>query len=107
MFVSAKEPVGTAQAVAAVFAKSAAVATPARADTGATAFAYDSFGKPGTIVSDQRIPAAGVRTIRFANNVRLNLKKTDFDQVGAPAGLPPGPRASRRRAPALSRPDPA
>ena len=47
VFVSAKQPVGPAQAVAAVFAKSAAVATPARADTGATAFAYDSFGKPG------------------------------------------------------------
>ena len=80
VFVSAKETVGTPQALAAVFAKSAATATPARADTGATAFAYDSFGKPGTVVSDQRIAAAGVRTIRFANNVRLSLKKTDFEQ---------------------------
>ena len=80
VFVSAKQPVGTPQQLSAAFAKSAAVATPARADTGATAFAYDSFGKAGTIVSDQRIAAAGVRTIRFANNVRLNMKKTDFEQ---------------------------
>ena len=80
VFVSAKAPVGTPQQLATVFAKSAAVATPARADTGAKAFAYDSFGKPGTVVSDQTIAAAGVRTIRFANNVRLNLKKTDFEQ---------------------------
>ena len=56
------------------------MATPARADQSATAFAYDSFGKPGTVVADSTIPAAGVRTIRFANNVRLNLKKTDFEQ---------------------------
>ena len=80
VFVSAKAPVGTAQQLAAVFAKSAAVATPARADSGAKAFAYDRFGTPGTIVSDKTIAAAGVRTIRFANNVRLNLKKTDFEQ---------------------------
>ena len=80
VFVSAKAPVGTPQQIAAVFAKSTAVATPARADQGATAFAYDSFGKPGMVVSDRTIAAAGVRTIRFANNVRLNLKKTDFEQ---------------------------
>lgn len=80
VFVAAKQPVGTAQELATVFAKSAAVATPARADTGIQKFAYDSFGTPGTVVSDQRIAAAGVRTIRFANNVRLNIKKTDFEQ---------------------------
>ena len=80
VFVSAKNPVGTPQQLAAAFAKSTTVATPARTDQGAKAFAYDSFGKAGTVVSDQGIAAAGVRTIRFANNVRLNLKKTDFEQ---------------------------
>jgi zinc protease len=80
VFVSAKQPVGSAQQLAAAFAKSSAAPTPARADTGLTAFAYDSFGKPGTIVSDTVIAAAGVRTITFANNVRLNLKRTDFEQ---------------------------
>src|SRR6185503_18691914 len=39
----------------------------------------DSFGKPGTIVADTRIADLGVRTVRFANNVRLNIKKTDFE----------------------------
>ncbi|MDQ3140431.1 MAG: insulinase family protein, partial [Pseudomonadota bacterium] len=79
VFVSSKLPVGTPQQLAASFLKSTTVPTPARADSGVTAFAYDSFGTPGTVVADQRI-AAGVRTIRFANNVRLNLKKTDFEQ---------------------------
>jgi len=80
VFVSAKEPVGPPQQIAAVFAKSKAVPVPAQADQSATAFAYDSFGKPGTVVADQMIASAGVRTIKFANNVRLNLKKTDFEQ---------------------------
>jgi zinc protease len=79
VFVSAKEPVGPTQQIAALFAKSKAVPTPAPADQSATAFAYENFGKPGTVVSDRTI-TAGVRTIQFANNVRLNLKKTDFEQ---------------------------
>ena len=80
VFVSAKQPVGTPQQLAGAYAKSAATPVPPRADTGVAAFAYDNYGKAGTIVADQRIVAAGVRTIRFANNVRLNIKKTDFEQ---------------------------
>ena len=38
-----------------------------------------SFGKPGTVAEDSSIADLGVRTIRFANNVRLNIKKTDFE----------------------------
>jgi zinc protease len=79
VFVSAKEPIGPPQQIAAISAKSKAVPTPAPADQSATAFAYDNFGNPGTVVSDRTI-TAGVRTIQFANNVRLNLKKTDFEQ---------------------------
>ncbi|KPF93834.1 peptidase M16 [Novosphingobium sp. AAP83] len=41
-------------------------------------FAYTSFGTPGTVVSDTTEPLYGIRTIRFANNVRLNLKRTDL-----------------------------
>lgn len=46
----------------------------------AQAFAYQDFGAPGSIVADSRIDDLGIRTIRFANNVRLNLKRTDFDK---------------------------
>jgi zinc protease len=41
-------------------------------------FAYTDFGEPGTVVSDTTEPLFGIRTIRFANNVRLNLKRTDL-----------------------------
>lgn len=79
--VSSKTPVeGGDAAVLAAFgaAKQIAVAAPAAATT--AAFAYDNFGTPGTVAADTTIADLGIRTITFANNVRLNLKKTDFEQ---------------------------
>jgi zinc protease len=43
-------------------------------------FAYGDFGKPGAIVSDRREPLLGIRMVRFANGVRLNLRHTDLDR---------------------------
>ncbi len=43
-------------------------------------FAYTEFGAPGTVVSDTREPLLGIRTVRFANGVRLNLKPTDLEK---------------------------
>lgn len=46
-------------------------------------FAYTDFGPAGTVVSDERDPVYDIRRVTFANNVRLNIKKTDLaeDQV--------------------------
>ncbi|HET9627928.1 MAG TPA: insulinase family protein [Novosphingobium sp.] len=44
------------------------------------AFAYTDFGPAGRVVADQREPALGIREIRFANGVRLNLKQTALEQ---------------------------
>ena len=41
-------------------------------------FGYDDFGSPGKVVSDTLDPLLGIRLIRFANGVRLNLKHTDL-----------------------------
>ncbi|MBV9529317.1 pitrilysin family protein, partial [Sphingomonas sp.] len=76
--VSAKQDVSSSD-LAAAFTASRAVAVAAPKDSAAQAFAYASFGKPGTVVEDKRIVDLGVRTVRFANNVRLNIKKTDFE----------------------------
>ncbi len=46
----------------------------------ATAFGYTSFGTPGTVASDTTEPVLGIRELRFANGVRLNLKRTDLDK---------------------------
>lgn len=43
-------------------------------------FAYTSFGPPGTVASDTREPLLGIREVRFANGVRLNLKHTDIEK---------------------------
>ncbi|MGI9377464.1 MAG: M16 family metallopeptidase [Tsuneonella suprasediminis] len=43
-------------------------------------FGYDDFGTPGTVVSDTISPVLGIREIRFANGVRLNLKQTDLQK---------------------------
>jgi len=42
------------------------------------AFAYTNFGRPGKVVSDKRLADIDTRLVQFANNVRLNIKKTTF-----------------------------
>lgn len=41
-------------------------------------FAYTNFGRPGKVVSDTRLADIDTRLVMFANNVRLNIKKTTF-----------------------------
>lgn len=43
-------------------------------------FAYTDFGAPGRVVSDTTEPVLGIRELRFANGVRLNLKRTDLQK---------------------------
>ncbi len=79
--VSTKTPIDGGEAtVASALRASAAQAVAAPAAGAAATFAYDDFGAPGQVVSDTTIADLGIRTVRFANNVRLNLKRTDFEQ---------------------------
>ena len=55
-----------------------AVAPPV--STANQAFAHSDFGAAGKVVADSRITDLDIRTLRFANNVRLNIKKTDFEK---------------------------
>ncbi|UOR15412.1 M16 family metallopeptidase [Qipengyuania aquimaris] len=79
--VSTKQPIaGGDTAILAALGSSQAVAL-APPEAGQTAeFAYKDFGTPGTVVSDETVDDLGFRQLRFANNVRLNLKTTDFEQ---------------------------
>jgi len=77
--VTAKELEGGADAVAAVYNESATLAVAEPEDVTVSAFAYDDWGMPGTVVSDTMIDDLGIRTVTFANNVRLNIKQTDFE----------------------------
>jgi zinc protease len=79
--VSAKKPIdGGTGAILAALRASTEIAVAAPTEAANAAFAYDNFGKPGKIVSDERVDDLGIRRIRFANNVMLNIKTTDFQK---------------------------
>ncbi|MFP6874569.1 MAG: insulinase family protein [Verrucomicrobiales bacterium] len=50
-------------------------------------FAYTHFGKPGKVVDRIEIEDLGITQLRFANNVRLNLKRTDFEKDSISIGV--------------------
>lgn len=80
IFLSTKQTSGTSSDdILAAYAASRAVAVAAPVARQASAFAYTDFGPAGTVVADTVIPDLGIRTIRFANGVLLNLKKTEFE----------------------------
>jgi zinc protease len=70
----------------------------------AAQFAYTDFGKPGAVVSDTRTPDLGIREVRFANGVMLNLKKTDLetDRVRVSLAIDGGDRLATRANPLAS-----
>ena len=79
--VTVKKPIeGGADAILAGLTASQQVAVAAPAEAQSVAFAYDDFGTPGRVVSDERVEDLGIRRIRFANNVMLNIKTTDFQK---------------------------
>jgi zinc protease len=51
----------------------------APAAVAARAFGYSDFGVPGTVAADRVEPRTGIREVRFANGVRLNLKRTALE----------------------------
>jgi zinc protease len=73
------EPNGE-QKLVAVFNDSAKVAVAAPSASVTAAFAHSDYGPAGKVVSDSRIADLDIRAVRFANNVRLNIKKTDFEK---------------------------
>lgn len=77
-FTGKSAPEGGSGALrAAVEAAFAREVTPPE-DNGIAEFAYTDFGTPGTVVEDGEIQDFGIRTLRFANGVRVNLKPTDL-----------------------------
>jgi zinc protease len=63
----------------AAYAASRATAVEARADEAALTFGYTDFGPKGKVASRTRLQDLDATLIQFENNVRLNMKKTDFE----------------------------
>nr|WP_298926469.1 M16 family metallopeptidase [uncultured Erythrobacter sp.] len=77
-FTGRTAPEGGEAGLRQAFADGMALPIEAPEDNGIAEFAYDSFGEPGSIVSDELHEELGIRKITFANGVRLNLKQTDI-----------------------------
>lgn len=82
LFTGRRAPDGGESALRAAWNAAMAAPLPTVLDSAPEPFAYTDFGPAGTVVSDTREPAMGIRQIRFANNVRLNLKHTDLAARG-------------------------
>jgi zinc protease len=81
IFVSAGQPItGGDTAIAATFEESRKTDVAAPAKLESKQFPYADFGKPGQVAERNEIADLEVTTVRFANGVRLNLKKTAFEK---------------------------
>lgn len=80
LYVTAKqEPAGGLAAIRESYIASQQTALSKPETVDAIDFAYEDFGPSGDVVKDTRIDDLDIRTVIFANNVRLNIKKTDFE----------------------------
>lgn len=73
-------PVGGAEAIRKAWNEAAKAKLTQNDATANAGFAYTDFGPAGTVVADSTEAALGIRQLRFANGVRLNLKHTDLDK---------------------------
>ena len=79
-FQGRKAPEGGEAALRAAWDEVARTPLKLSAVKAAGSFGYGDFGVPGSVASDGLEPQLGIRTIRFANGVRLNLKHTELDK---------------------------
>lgn len=74
-----KESATPEQTVAAAYEASHATLVKPPEKTASETFAYTNFGPAGTVVRHDHVEDLDVHLVEFANGVRLNLKKTDFE----------------------------
>ena len=65
--------------IVAAYNASRAIPVTAPDTSNAADWGYTDFGKPGNVVKREHIADLDIELVTFANGVRLNLKKTDFE----------------------------
>lgn len=73
-------PKGGAQALRAAWDEGMAAELLRDEEVSLNAFSYGDFGPAGKVVADTVEPVMGIRTLRFANGVMLNLKPTELER---------------------------
>ena len=74
------DPVGGTGAIRAAWREALKEEVAQESPADLAGFAYTDFGHPGVVISDTREAALGIREIRFANGVMLNLKRTELEK---------------------------
>ncbi|WP_288486095.1 insulinase family protein [uncultured Novosphingobium sp.] len=74
------DPAGGAPAIRAAWDEAMRAELAQMSSTDLAGFAYTDFGPAGVVATDTREPALGIRQVRFANGVMLNLKKTALEK---------------------------
>ena len=73
-------PDGGAEALRGVWDEGVRAPIASAAEVSLAEWAYTDFGPPAAIVSDATEPLLGIRTLTFANGLRLNLKRTELQR---------------------------
>jgi zinc protease len=76
---AAASPELAERAITAAYDKSRTAAVAAPAARAEAVWAYGDWGTPGKVASREHIADLDIELISFANGVKLNLKKTDFE----------------------------
>ena len=95
------EPEGGAKAIRKAWNEAERAPLLRGAEIADASFAYTDFGPAGEIASDTRDAKLGIRELRFANGVRLNIKRTDIekDRVHVRVSVDGGDRLNTREEP--------
>lgn len=81
LVLSTKEaPDDAAETLAKLYKESSATTVMPPAARELIPFGYTDFGTPGTVAKTVDVEDLGITQIKLANNVRINLKKTDFEK---------------------------
>lgn len=75
-----EKPEGAEKDLAALFEESHGKPVEAPAARTAQPFGYTNFGKPGSVSSRKEVKDLGITQLVLANQVRVNLKPTDFEK---------------------------
>ncbi len=77
---SKSAPEDGASALTALYKESQTVKVDPPQKKAEVSFAYTDFGNPGTVTSMRQIEDLGITQLILSNNVRINLKNTDFQK---------------------------
>ena len=75
-----EQPANAKNDLAALFEEARGALVEAPAARAIQVFDYTSFGKPGSVASRKEAADLGITQLALSNKVRVNLKRTDFEQ---------------------------